>query len=182
MTGGSERAADRRSLGSTCDAADLQPIDIAMTCLACLPTSRQIPHVRPTVAEPTSSAETDGIRVRVQSHYLADQSSPREDRYVFAYTITISNESQKTAQLRTRHWIITDGRGTIEEVRGDGVVGEQPKLAPGQTFQYTSGCVLTTPIGTMHGSYRFWRDDGTYFDAEIATFSLASPVRNDDAN
>jgi ApaG protein len=144
--------------------------------LASLPASRQIPAVHPTVAEPTSSAETDGIRVRVQSHYLADQSSPRDDRYVFAYTITISNESAHTAQLRTRHWIITDGRGTVEEVRGDGVVGEQPRLQPGQSFQYTSGCVLTTPIGTMHGTYRMWRDDGSYFDAVIAPFSLALPA------
>jgi ApaG protein len=134
------------------------------------------------VAEPTSSAVTQGIRVRVQSLYLPEQSSPRAERYVFAYTITISNESQRVAQLRTRHWVITDGRGTIEEVRGDGVVGEQPKLAPGQSFQYTSGCVLNTPVGTMHGTYRFWRDDGSYFDAEIATFSLASPSRSDDAN
>jgi ApaG protein len=132
--------------------------------------------MRPTVAEPTSTALTEGIRVRVQSHYLADQSSPRDDRYVFAYTIIISNEGACTAQLRTRHWIITDGRGTVEEVRGDGVVGEQPRLAPGQTFQYTSGCVLRTPIGTMHGTYRMWRDDGSYFDAQIAAFSLASPT------
>ena len=136
----------------------------------------------PTVAEPTSSALTEGIRVRVQSLYLADQSSPPDDRYVFAYTITISNESARPAQLRTRHWIITDARGEIEEVRGDGVVGEQPRLGPGQSFQYTSGCVLTTPVGTMHGSYRFWEDDGSHFDAEIATFSLASPVRSGDAN
>ncbi len=136
----------------------------------------------PTVAETTSMAVTDGIRVRVQSLYLADQSSPLSDRYAFAYTITISNEGARTAQLRTRHWIITDGRGSIEEVRGDGVVGEQPRLAPGQSFQYTSGCVLKTAIGTMHGSYRFWRDDGSYFDAEIAPFSLASPIRNEDAN
>ena len=99
----------------------------------------------PTVAEPTSQATTDGIRVRVQSLYLPEQSSPRNDRYVFAYTITISNEGARTAQLRTRHWIITDGRGTVEEVRGDGVVGEQPRLEPGQMFQYTSGCVLPTP-------------------------------------
>lgn len=127
-------------------------------------------------------ALTEGIRVRVQSLYLAEQSSPRDDRYVFAYTITISNESARTAQLRTRHWIITDGRGSIEEVRGDGVVGEQPRLAPGQSFQYTSGCVLQTPVGTMQGSYRFWRDDGSYFDAEIAAFSLASPVRAEVAN
>lgn len=120
--------------------------------------------------------------MRVQSTYLPEQSSPVDDRYVFAYTITISNESTYTAQLRTRHWIITDGRGVIEEVKGDGVVGEQPRLSPGQSFQYTSGCVLTTPIGTMQGSYRFWRDDGTYFDATIAPFSLALPVRNEEAN
>ena len=151
-------------------------IEFPMTHLATILASRQIAHVRPTVAEPTSFAETDGIRVRVQSHYLAEQSSPRDDRYVFAYTITISNESAHTAQLRTRHWIITDGRGTVEEVRGDGVVGEQPRLQPGQSFQYTSGCVLTTPIGTMHGTYRMWRDDGSSFDAEIAPFSLALPA------
>ena len=136
----------------------------------------------PTVAESTSQAVTQGMRVRVQSQYLPDQSSPTDDRYVFAYTITISNESTYTAQLRTRHWIITDGRGGVEEVKGDGVVGEQPRLSPGQSFQYTSGCVLTTPIGTMQGTYRFWRDDGTYFDAQIAPFSLASPVRNEEAN
>ena len=139
----------------------------------------------PTVAESTSSAVTQGIRVRVQSHYLPEQSSPPDERYVFAYTITISNESTFTAQLRTRHWIITDGRGEVEEVKGEGVVGEQPRLSPGQSFQYTSGCVLTTAIGTMQGSYRFWRDDGTYFDAQIAAFSLALPItneRNEEAN
>jgi ApaG protein len=125
---------------------------------------------------------TEGIRVRVQSLYLPDQSSPRDDRYVFAYTITISNESSRTAQLRTRHWIITDARGEIEEVRGEGVVGEQPRLSPGQTFQYTSGCVLNTSVGTMHGTYRFWRDDGSFFDAVIAPFSLASPTSGDNAN
>lgn len=128
------------------------------------------------VTERTSSAVTQGIRVNVQSLYLPDQSSPHNDRYVFAYTIAISNESNSVAQLRTRHWIITDGRGVTEEVRGDGVVGEQPTLAPGQTFQYSSGCVLTTPIGTMHGTYRFWRGDGSFFDAEIAPFSLAWPA------
>jgi ApaG protein len=135
----------------------------------------QSARVQPVVAEPTSSAVTDGIAVRVQSQYLADQSSPRDDRYVFAYTITIANQGTVTAQLKTRHWIITDGRGGVEEVRGDGVVGEQPRLTPGQSFQYTSGCVLTTSVGTMHGTYRFWRDDGSYFDAVIAPFSLASP-------
>jgi ApaG protein len=128
--------------------------------------------VSPIVAETTSSSVTEGIRVRVQSQYLADQSDPASDRFVFAYTITISNESGRTAQLRTRHWIITDGRGSVEEVRGDGVVGEQPRLSPGQSFQYTSGCVLTTPVGTMHGTYRMWCDDGSSFDAVIAPFSL----------
>jgi ApaG protein len=144
---------------------------------------RQIPAVpRPTVAEPTSSAVTEGIRVRVQSLYLPDQSSPSDDHYVFAYTITISNESAHPAQLRTRHWIITDARGEIDEVRGEGVVGEQPRLAPGQSFQYTSGCALQTSVGTMHGTYRFWRDDGSYFDAEIATFSLCALVHTGEAN
>ena len=122
------------------------------------------------------------ISIDVETTYLDDQSEPREQRYVFAYTITISNEGSITAQLRTRHWIITDARGEIEEVRGDGVVGEQPRLTPGQTFQYTSGCVLNTSVGTMHGSYRFWRDDGSFFDAVIAPFSLASPTRGDEAN
>jgi len=131
--------------------------------------------VRPTVAEPTSSAVTEGIRVRVQSLYLPDQSSPRDDRYVFAYTITISNESARTAQLRTRHWIITDGRGTIEEVRGDGVVGEQPWLRPGEDFHYTSGAVLETPVGTMRGSYHMLADDGRHFDASIPQFTLSVP-------
>ena len=128
------------------------------------------------VAEPTSCALTDGIRITVQSLYLADQSQPENDRYVFAYTVAIANEGTQPAQLKTRHWIITDARGTVEEVRGDGVVGEQPRILPGRVFQYTSGCVLTTPVGTMHGTYRMWRDDGTHFDAEIAPFTLASPM------
>ena len=132
--------------------------------------------MRTTVAEPVSTAVTEGVRVTVRSQYLPDQSSPEDDRFVFAYTVKIANEGAATAQLRTRHWVITDGRGVIEEVRGDGVVGEQPRLEPGQTFQYTSGCVLQTPVGTMHGSYRFWRDDGSWFDAQIAPFSLASPL------
>ena len=120
--------------------------------------------------------------MRVQSQFLPEQSSESDDRYVFAYTITISNEGARTAQLKTRHWIITDGRGTVEEVRGDGVVGEQPRLTPGQSFQYTSGCVLNTPVGTMHGTYRMWRDDGSYFDAEIAPFSLVTPSEDRDLN
>ena len=114
--------------------------------------------------------------------YLPEQSSPPDDRFVFAYTITIANESTFTAQLRTRHWIITDGRGGIEEVKGDGVVGEQPRLSPGQSFQYTSGCVLATPVGTMHGTYQMHRDDGTWFDAVIAPFSLVMPQSADRSN
>ena len=137
-----------------------------------------------TIAESTSSAVTNGIRVTVRSTYLQDQSSPSRGRYVFAYAISIANEGSNPAQLRTRHWIITDGRGGIEEVRGDGVVGEQPRLAPGEMFQYTSGCVLTTPLGTMQGTYQMFRDDGSTFDAEIATFALTMPSRtsNEAAN
>lgn len=145
-----------------------------MTCLASALVPCQSAPV-PDVAEPISCAVTRGFRITVRSQYLPEQSSPRNERYAFAYTVSISNEGEEAAQLRTRHWIITDGRGVVEEVRGDGVIGEQPHLDPGQSFQYTSGCVLTTPVGTMQGSYRMWLDNGTYFDAEIAPFSLASP-------
>ncbi len=128
-------------------------------------------------AHPTSSAITEGIEVTVKSRYLPEQSAPDQHRFVFAYTIAIANKGDRPAQLRTRHWIITDGRGGVEEVRGDGVVGEQPRLEPGEQFQYTSGCVLKTPIGTMHGTYQMVRDDGDGFDAEIAAFSLVAPTR-----
>lgn len=94
---------------------------------------------------------------------------------MFAYTVVIANAGHETVQLRTRHWIITDGQGRVEEVRGDGAVGEQPVLEPGDEFQYTSGCVLETARGTMHGSYQMYRDDGSQFDAEIAPFVLATP-------
>jgi ApaG protein len=133
------------------------------------------PPDHPGIAEPTSSAVTDGIRVTVHAQYLAEQSAPGLGRYVFAYTVAIANEGAGPAQLRTRHWIITDGRGKVEEVKGDGVVGEQPRLAPGQRFQYTSGCVLATPVGMMHGTYQMHRDDGSCFDAVIAPFSLVMP-------
>lgn len=124
-----------------------------------------------------SSATTDGIRVTVEPRYLPTHSDPDNDRYVFAYTVVISNDGDRAAQLVTRHWIITDARGSIEEVRGPGVVGETPHLEPGQAFRYTSGCVLETPRGTMHGTYQMVRDDGAEFDAEIAPFALtaASP-------
>lgn len=122
-----------------------------------------------------STAVTEGIRVSVSALFLPHQSSPEERRFVFAYTVVIRNEGDRIAQLRTRHWVITDGHGNIEEVRGDGVVGEQPVLSPGQEFNYTSGCVLSTPRGTMHGSYQMRREDGSQFDAEISPFVLAKP-------
>jgi ApaG protein len=123
-----------------------------------------------------SNAITDGIRVTVRSQYVPEQSAPRAKRYVFAYTVRITNEGQLTAQLRTRHWIITDADGNVDEVRGDGVVGAQPTLRPGQHFEYTSGCVLKTPRGTMHGTYRMHREDGHVFDATIAAFELVLPM------
>lgn len=129
------------------------------------------------LADTVSTATTEGIEVTVRSRYLADQSAPDQGRYRFAYTVAIANHGDRPAQLRTRHWIITDGRGTVEEVRGEGVVGEQPRLAPGQQFKYTSGCELRTPIGTMHGTYQMVRDDGDGFDAEIAAFSLVASGR-----
>ena len=122
-----------------------------------------------------STAVTEGVRVSVSALYLPHQSAPDDHRFVFAYTVVIRNEGDRVAQLRTRHWVITDGRGHIEEVRGDGVVGEQPVLGPGQEFHYTSGCVLATPRGTMHGSYQMRREDGSMFDAEISPFVLAKP-------
>ncbi len=123
-----------------------------------------------------SNAVTNGIRVQVASAYLPEQSAPQKGRYVFRYTVTINNESEETVQLRTRHWVITDGTNHVEEVRGEGVVGEKPVLAPQQSFQYTSGCILKTAWGTMNGSYQMFRDDGSSFDAEIAPFLLASPA------
>jgi ApaG protein len=122
-----------------------------------------------------SEALTKGIRVSVESVYLPDRSSPGTHQYVFAYTVRIANEGPQTAQLRTRHWVITDGNGKVQEVRGEGVVGKQPVLEPGEAFEYTSGCVLETPHGTMHGTYQMVRNDGVEFDAEIAPFLLAVP-------
>ncbi len=122
-----------------------------------------------------SVAVTDGIRISVEPQYVADQSSPRARRYVFAYTVRIQNEGTEAAQLRSRHWIITDGDGRVEEVRGPGVVGQQPLLKPGEHFEYTSGCVLQTPRGQMKGTYQMVRDGGAMFDATIAPFELALP-------
>ena len=107
--------------------------------------------------------------------YMESQSSPDKDRYVFAYTVTIRNTGDVAGQLISRHWIITDAEGHVEEVRGEGVVGEQPHLQPGQGFRYSSGAVLETPVGSMHGSYQMLADDGEQFDAPIAAFRLAKP-------
>lgn len=123
-----------------------------------------------------SNALTQGIRVLVKSSYLPEQSSPAERRYVFAYTVRIINEGDVVARLRSRHWVITDANGGVEEVRGPGVVGKQPSLEPGEAFEYRSGCVLKTSRGTMRGTYLMERADGSSFDAEIATFALTLPA------
>ena len=115
------------------------------------------------------------IQVDVQTQYIPEQSDPQQDRYVFSYTITIRNEGSVAAKLLTRHWIITNADGKTQEVRGDGVVGEQPHLNPGDGFRYTSGTMLETPVGSMQGSYQMLADDGVKFEAEIAPFSLSMP-------
>ena len=126
-------------------------------------------------AAENSTALTEGIRVSVRSQYVADQSVPLGQRYVFAYTVRIANEGLEPAQLRTRHWVITDAGGKVEEVRGPGVVGQTPLLRPGEHFEYTSGCILQTPRGEMRGTYQMYRPDGRMFDALIAPFLLALP-------
>ena len=115
------------------------------------------------------------IQVDVETAYIESQSTPEQNRYVFAYTITIHNAGSVAAKLLTRHWLITDANGKVQEVRGDGVVGEQPHLRPGESFQYTSGTMIETPVGSMSGSYQMLADDGTRFDAEIRPFSLSVP-------
>lgn len=115
------------------------------------------------------------IRVSVSTQYLPEQSDPAERRHVFAYTIDIHNTGSVAAQLISRHWVITDAEEQVQEVRGLGVVGHQPLLQPGQSFTYTSGCALTTPVGTMRGSYQMSAEDGTEFEAPIAEFVLAMP-------
>jgi ApaG protein len=122
-----------------------------------------------------SSALTDGISVAVRSDFRPDRSEPGQRRWFFTYTVTIRNQGTSPAKLVSRRWLITDGAGRHEEVEGDGVVGRQPRLEPGQAFEYTSFCVLPTSHGSMRGSYRMTRDDGTPFDAVIAPFSLVVP-------
>ena len=122
-----------------------------------------------------STIKPHRIRVDVETAYVSEQSDPGEQRYVFSYTITIRNEGKRPAKLLTRHWLITDSNGKTQEVRGEGVVGEQPHLKPGQGFRYSSGAVLETPVGAMQGSYQMVADDGEQFDAPIAPFRLAIP-------
>ncbi|MFZ4738818.1 MAG: Co2+/Mg2+ efflux protein ApaG [Bradymonadia bacterium] len=122
-----------------------------------------------------SEATTRGIRIRVRSQFVPERSSPEESYYFFAYHVVITNEGDEAARLVARHWIITDGTGLVQEVKGPGVVGEQPVLAPGQRFEYTSACPLKTPVGTMHGAYDMVTATGDAFEARIAPFTLAFP-------
>lgn len=115
------------------------------------------------------------IAVSVETRFLDEQSKPLDNHYVFAYKITIRNRGSVGARLLSRHWIITDGNGDVQEVRGDGVVGEQPWMNPGQGYDYTSGAILETAVGTMRGSYRMLAEDGTQFDADIPSFVLSIP-------
>ena len=123
----------------------------------------------------SSEAVTRGIRVLVQSEYAADKSRPVQNEWFFLYTVTITNEGAEPVQLVTRHWVITDGTGHVEEVRGPGVVGQQPTLQPGESFTYTSGCPLTTPFGVMEGTYQMVAASGEQFDAKVAPFTLSEP-------
>ncbi|MBX5483054.1 MAG: Co2+/Mg2+ efflux protein ApaG [Myxococcaceae bacterium] len=122
-----------------------------------------------------SDTTTDGIRVVVKPAYWPERSSPEAGQYAFMYTVEISNVGELPAQLRSRHWIITDANGRVEEVRGEGVVGKQPRLAPGERFEYTSWAMLRTPFGSMRGSYFLVRPDGTRFEAKIGEFALTQP-------
>ena len=120
--------------------------------------------------------QTDyNIEIAVETSFVDEQSEPDEDRFVFAYTITIRNKGTVAARLLTRHWIITDANGHVQEVRGEGVVGEQPHLQPGEGFRYTSAAMIETPVGSMHGSYQMVADNGFHFEAEIPAFSLSLP-------
>jgi ApaG protein len=113
--------------------------------------------------------------VTASPQFIAEQSDPEADQYVFAYTITVHNTGEMTARLLSRHWVITDADGNVEEVKGDGVVGEQPLLRPGEAFRYTSGCPLETPVGSMRGTYHCVAEDGTHFDATVPEFVLSGP-------
>ncbi len=123
----------------------------------------------------TSETVTRGVRVEVRTEYDPTRSLPQQDRWFYLYTVAISNEGSETVQLMSRHWVITDATGHVEEVKGPGVVGEKPVLGEGESFEYTSGCPLTTPYGSMHGTYQMVTKGGDQFDAEIGEFALAQP-------
>ena len=123
----------------------------------------------------TSEAVTNGVRVQVRARYAPDHSEPLHQQWMFLYHITISNEGSETVQLISRHWFITDASDKVQEVKGLGVVGRQPTLAPGESFEYTSGCPLRTPFGSMQGTYQMVTSGGRRFDAEIAPFALSGP-------
>ena len=123
-----------------------------------------------------SASPSDPIRVNVISEYIADQSCAEDQRFVFAYHVYIENRGQQSAQLLSRHWIITDGNEKVQEVRGEGVIGQQPVIQPGEIYQYSSGAVLQTPVGSMQGSYRMKDASGSLFDAPIPAFTLATPT------
>lgn len=123
----------------------------------------------------SSEALTRGVRVQVHSEYAPDRSQPSKNQWFFLYTVTIANTGRETVQLLTRHWIVTDGMGRVEEYRGPGVVGKQPTLRPGESFEYTSGCPLRTPFGVMEGTYQMVTESGERFDAKIAPFTLSEP-------
>jgi ApaG protein len=123
----------------------------------------------------SSTALTNGIMVTVKSEYIPERSSLSSRQFAFAYTVRIENQGEETAQLKSRHWIITDANGSVQEVRGEGVVGAQPVLRAGENFEYTSWCVLATPSGSMRGTYQMVTEKGEAFDADIAPFRLALP-------
>jgi ApaG protein len=123
----------------------------------------------------TSEATTRNIKVQVKSQYDPSRSNPNQNEWFFLYTVRITNEGSDTVQLMSRHWVITDGMGKVQEVRGPGVVGNQPMLAPGESFEYTSGCPLTVPFGSMQGTYQMVNDREEQFDIEIAPFVLMEP-------
>jgi ApaG protein len=122
-----------------------------------------------------SDTITEGIRIRVKATWWSERSSPDAGQWAFTYTVVISNEGTTPATLRSRHWLITDATGHVEEVRGEGVVGQQPALQPGDSFEYTSWAMLRTPFGSMQGEYQMQRPDGGRFEARIGTFALAQP-------
>ena len=123
----------------------------------------------------TESEQAYNIEVDVETDYIPEQSDPDGERFVFSYTITIRNTGSVSARLLTRHWVITDAEGKVQEVRGEGVVGEQPHLSPGEGFRYTSGTIIATPVGSMQGSYQMVADDGVEFEADIPPFTLSMP-------